>query len=239
MQRDIGPKGDTVMAIHDFLPDREAELITWIGVFKALIASNYALYGLTLSQAEQYAVLADAFVSAHTLANADATRSPANIMAKNTMKKACVAMTRQLNAIIQKFPGTTDEMRTQLGLSIRRPGSPIGVPTSAPSAQVCRRSGTMVRYRVRDSQGVGSKPAGVAGAYVRTFVGPVAPVKMTDWVFQGQANRQYMDIVFPADTAPGTVVWFTAQWVNPRGQPGPGCAPVGAFIAGGSIMQTA
>src|SRR5689334_14932617 len=99
------------MATTDFLPSREAELVTWINTFKGLITTNYADYGLTLPLVTAYGTLATNFINAYHVAKADATRSPSNIIAKNQAKVNLLRYTRQLAGIIQKFPGTTDQMR--------------------------------------------------------------------------------------------------------------------------------
>jgi hypothetical protein len=219
----------------DYLPDREAELVTWIGTFKSLILVHFADYGLSNAQATSYGTLATSFITAYNLAKADATRSPANIIAKNDAKKLVVASTRQLAGIIQKFPGTTDEMRSQLGLTVPSPRTPIPPPTDIPTLEVVERIGTNVRIRIHDGTGRRGRPAGVQGARVYSHVGTTAPVDPNEYEMEGQATRAFVDIQFPADTAPGTSVWFTACYYNPRGEVGPACQPVQTFIAGGAL----
>jgi hypothetical protein len=223
------------MSTTDFLPAREAELVVWIGTFKALITANPTTYGLVAGQATTYGTLATNYVTAYNLANADATRSPSNIIAKDDARRLVVANTRLLAGIIQKFPGTTDQMRSDLGLTVPAQRSPIPVPANPPMLEIKQRVGTTVRLKLHDNVGNRSKPLGVQGARVYSFVGAQPPVQIEDWVFEGQATRTLVDISFPETTAPGTVVWFTAQWYNPRGQTGPGCAPVSTNIAGGAM----
>jgi hypothetical protein len=97
-----------------------------------------------------------------------------------------------------------------------------------------------VRIRLSDATGVRrGKPAGVQGARLYTHVGPAAPVEIRDWNFEGQTTRVTADVEFPLTTPPGTVVWITAQWYNPRGETGPGCPPVSTTIVGGAMRQAA
>jgi hypothetical protein len=213
--------------------------VTWIGTFKSLITLAPTTYGLTAAQATSYGTLAASYVSAYELAKADATRSPSNIIAKDQARFSVVASTRQLAGIIQKFPGTTNQMRSDLGLTVPAVRTPIPQPGTAPALTIGKRDGTAVRLRMADVNSVRrGKPPGVAGALIYSYVGPVAPVAIEDWNLEGQATRTLVDILFPAETAPGTVVWFTAQWYNPRGQTGPGCAPICTNIAGGAMSQT-
>jgi hypothetical protein len=227
------------MATTDFLPGREAELVTWINTFKSLITVNFAMYGLSSAQQAAYGTAATNFINAYNVAKADATRSPSNIIAKDAMKKIVIGQTRQLAGIVQKFPGTTNEMRSQLGLTVPAPHSPIAPPTDVPTLEIVERLGTMIRLRLHDATGNRSKPAGVRAANVYSHVGPTAPVQIGDWSYEGEATRAFVDITFPAETVPGTVVWFTAQWKNPRGEAGPGCAAVSAIIAGGAMEAAA
>jgi hypothetical protein len=219
----------------DFLPSREPELVTWIGTFKSLITVNFALYGLTSAQQASFGTAATNFVNAYNVARADATRSPSNIIVKNDMKKIVVAQARELAGIIQKFPGTTDEMRSQLGLNVPSPRSPIAVPTATPMVEVVERLGTNVRLRLHDGTGNRSKPKGVRSAKIYSHIGPTAPVDVDTWVYQGESTRALVDIAFDPATAPGTVVWFTCQWANPRGETGPGSPALSTNIAGGAV----
>ncbi|HVT89962.1 MAG TPA: hypothetical protein VHD56_14000 [Tepidisphaeraceae bacterium] len=103
----------------DFLPSREAELVTWINTFQPLISATPTAYGLSSGQATTYSGYATAFLDAYALANADATRSPANIVAKDAAKKTVVDNTRLLARIIQATPAVTDAQKTALGLTVR------------------------------------------------------------------------------------------------------------------------
>lgn len=228
-------------ASKDFLPRRESQLVTWIGTFNGLVKINFASYGITLPQSTNYDDLAQAFLDAYALANADATRSPANIVAKNSAKVAVVDNTRVLAGIIQKFPGTTDEMRAALGLNIPASRTPITPPNLPPIAEVVQRLGTRVRYRLHDgsSGSKRSRPAGVQGARIYTHIGPTAPALIEDYEFQGQATKTLVDVDYPAETPAGTVVWFTACWYTARGLTSQACPPISAILAGGAMEETA
>src|SRR3954471_9928278 len=116
----------------DYLPSREAELVTWIGTFKTLIIGSPTTYGLSAGQAATYGTLATNFIDAYYVANADATRSPSNIIAKDQAKSLVVANSRLLAGIIQKFPGTTNQMRSDLGLTVPSARRPIPPPSEMP-----------------------------------------------------------------------------------------------------------
>jgi hypothetical protein len=83
------------------------------------------------------------------------------------------------------------------------------------------------------------KPAGVQGASVFSYVGATPPVEVTGWTFQGNTTLTTIDVTFASTLPPGTVVWFTAFWYNPRAKAGPGCSPVSAILAGGGMAMAA
>jgi hypothetical protein len=229
------------MATTDFLPAREAELVTWVNTFKALITAAPTTYGLTAADASSYGTLATNFINAYNVAQADATRSPSNIIAKTQAKVNLLRSTRQLAGIIQKFPGTTDQMRSDLGLTVPVQPAPIPQPGAAPELVVLKRDGVAVLIRLVDANSTRrGKPPGVQGARLYSFVGANPPADVDGWKFEGQITRTRALVVFPADTAPGTKVWLIACWYNPRGEVGPACDPVSAYIAGGGVpMQQA
>ena len=117
------------MGTTDFLPRREAELVTWVNTFKALITRAPTTYGLTAGDAASYGTLATAFINAYNVAKADATRTRSSILAKTQAKVYLIRSTRQLAGIIQKFPGTTNQMRSDLGLTA--PSQPVALPVGA------------------------------------------------------------------------------------------------------------
>ena len=59
--------------------------------------------------------------------------------------------------------------------------------------------GRAVRVRLHDAAGDGkrSKPAGVKGAAVFSFVGPVPPEDASAFKFEGNTTRTTMTVVFP------------------------------------------
>jgi hypothetical protein len=228
------------MANVSFLPVREAELVTWSTNFNTKINATPTAYGLTAPQGTAYTTLHTAFVNAYNAANSDSTNSRSATVTKNTAKAALIANARLLAGIVQKYPGTTNTMRSDLGLTVRdTQPTPIPPPSTAPDIDIVSVSGNTVKLRLHDVNGSPSKrgkPAGVSGAAVFSFVGAAAPTDEGAWSFEGNASRTVVDVTFPPGTAPGAKVWFTAFWFNQRKQSGPASAPVGTNIPGGSAM---
>jgi hypothetical protein len=222
----------------NFIPSREASLVSWTNNFNTLVAATPTAFGLTAAQATAYTTLNTAFVNAYNVVQNKQTRSPANIQTKNAAKASLIASARQLAGIIQKFPTITNAQRSELGLTVRSSPSPIPAPSTSPDLDVVSSVGNTVKIRLHDSTS-GSKrgkPAGVKGASVFSFVGAAAPTDSSGWNFEGNTSRTVVDVTFPSATAPGAKVWFTAFWFNSKSQSGPACAAVGTNIPGGAAM---
>src|SRR4051812_30412575 len=103
---------------RDFIPSKEADVVNWSAAFSAYITANAAAVGLQSSQATSYAALHTSFADAFTTATTNSTRTPAAIEAKNDSKKLLIASARQLVGIVQKYPGTTNEQRSAMNITI-------------------------------------------------------------------------------------------------------------------------
>jgi len=227
------------MPVHDFLPGREAELLTWSANFAARIGADPGAVGLSVPQAAQYAVLHDALATAYLVATSQSTNSSSAVIFKTEVKRQLIAEARALAGIVQRFPATTNAQRVELGLSVRAArSSPIGPPTSAPGLAVVAAVGVTLHVRLVNEAEPSrrGRPHGVAGAAIFSFVGPNPPQTRAGWTFHGHATRMTHAIHFPTATPPGAKVWLTACWINPRLQSGPFCTPVGVNLPGGAAM---
>ena len=214
------------MATTKFLPDREPELVTWMGTFKTQIIANPTAVGLTALQATNFGVLSDEFVANYNICNNDSTNSRAAVATKNSAMKAAIANARLLAGIIQKFPGTTTADRIALGLTVPIVPAPVPVPSAIPSIDILGVVDKTVKVKIHNGTTTKrGRPAGVAGAFVYSFVGDTAPADMTAWIFQGCSTKTKFDVVLVGTVLPFAKVWLTAQWINPRKQPGPACTP--------------
>jgi hypothetical protein len=215
-------------------------MLSWSRGFNAQIGDSPTTYGLTAGQATTYEGLHAAFEALYNEAQDRGTRTPAVIADKKVALKNLKANARLLARIIQATPGVTDGMKTALGLTVRAEPAPVNPPTEMPVVEVVDRVGTIVTLKLHDGSGSRrGKPEGVQGASVFSYVGATPPTDASGWRFEGNTTRTSVDVAFPANLAPGTTVFVTAFWYNPRGESGPGCAPVSTNIAGGSVAQAA
>jgi vacuolar-type H+-ATPase catalytic subunit A/Vma1 len=100
---------------HDFLPERQAELLNWSRAFRQQIVAQPTVFGLTAEQAAWYATLDDAFAHELKLAQEPTTRTPVQIKKKNEAKKALKAGARMLARIVRATPGVTNAAAGAVG----------------------------------------------------------------------------------------------------------------------------
>jgi hypothetical protein len=226
-----------------FLPRTDAGLLAWSLNFDNKITADPTIYGLTVGQATAYDSLHQAFAEAYNTANTPVTRTPPSIVAKRDAKRALVAEARKLAAIVQAFPGTSNTMRSELGLTVRDDEpTPVPPPSESPEIDIVSAVLRTVRVRMHNEKTLGrrGKPHGVQGATVLSYIGPVppAPEDIHLWKFEGNTTRTSFELQFPSSAPPGTTVWITAFWYNPRGESGPATPPVYTILPG-SLQQAA
>jgi hypothetical protein len=206
---------------------READLITWSNNFQTRIAATPTVFGLTAAQATAFTTLNAAWVAAFTATASDATRTPSAIITKNAAKASMIASARQLAAIIQKFPGTTNTMRSDLGLNVPAQRTPIPIPDKSPTILVKKVEQNRVTLQLREPGSTSrGKPAGVAGMSVFSYVGTVPPADVVAWTFEGNTTRTEVLLEFPTSAEPFSQVWITAFYYNPRGMSGVATPPI-------------
>ena len=225
-----------------YLPSRESELINWFANFKTQIAGDPAVFGLSLEQGAGFIAAIDAYAAAYAVANDASTRTKSAVQAKNTAKKAAVALARQTVAICQAWPGMTDAKRDLLKISIRD-GEPtvVGVPSSAPIIEIESVVGYTIKLNLQNADREGrAKPAGVAGATLFSYVGESAPTDIGAWKFEGSVTTiKNLSITVPGTVAAGSKVFLTSFWFNRKSESGPATMPVSTHIQGGGLSQAA
>jgi hypothetical protein len=224
---------------RDFIPSREADIVTWSVNFNTKITATPTAYGLTAAQASAYAAKHTTFVAAHQTARDPDTRSPAAIVGKDVAKTALVAEARKLARIVQAEPSVTPQQKAELGLTVRDvEPTPVPPPSSPPDLDLVSAVVRTVRLRLEHSGSTSrrGKPYGVAGAAVYSFVGAEPPSKLADWKFEGNTTRTVVQVLFDPEVAPGAKVWITACWFNPRMQNGPASSPLSTHIPGGAAQ---
>ena len=224
-----------------YLPSREADLVNWTANFSSVIEANPSAYGLTAEQATAYLSAMEAYQSAYNTARNPSTRTPAAIETKNTFKAQLLVLTREFVNICQAYPDMTNNRRVQLGITVRNyEPTPVPIPTTPPQIDLLAAIGHTFKLRLHNGESTRrSKPTGVQGATVFSYVGEVPPADLSDWKFEGSTTRTAVDVKIPGTVAPGTKVWLTAFWYNRRAESGPACTPIASGVGFGGVSQAA
>jgi hypothetical protein len=222
------------------LPRTDDGLLSWSLHFGTGITEDPEAVGLTTAQAAAYMVVQEAYAAA--LAACDpAVRSKSTTASKNAARSLLRTASTQTASIIDGTPSVTDAQKIALGMTVRATPTPIPTPANPPAMEVVSAVGWLVTVKLHDSAIAGrrGKPPGVAGASIFSFVGAEAPADISQWVFQGNTGRSPMQVAFDSSLAPGTKVWLTAFWFNPRKESGPACPPISTNLPGGSVSMAA
>jgi len=135
----------------DFVPGREADLVAFVNNFADRIVAAPSAVGLALEQAMAFQTLANEFVAAWDVTKSRSTRSGSAVIVKNQKKALCVENLRALAKIIQAFPGTTDEQRSLLGLTVPGERRPVPIPTTSPAVEQKAVRGNVVDFRISEA----------------------------------------------------------------------------------------
>lgn len=224
---------------NDYLPSREADLLNWSNNFNNVINLSPTAFGLTAGQCTVFGVLHTSWNNAYTDATQPSTRTPSAIQLKNDSKFAMINNAggiRALVNIIQAHPGTTNQQRVDLGITVSdAEPSPVPAPATAPDLSIISIFNRTVKIRLRDVENADrrGKPDGVQGATILLFVGEDAPADPMEWNFALNTSTTLLDMDFPATIAAGAKVWLTAIWFNARKENSPPATPVSVRLSDG------
>ena len=222
-----------------FLPSTDAALLAWSNNFSTLISAGAVSFGLTVGQGVAYAALNAAYSVAITAVD-PGVRSKAAVQTKNSARLALKNSARMLARIVEATPGVTNTQKTMLGLTVRSTPTPIPVPATQPRLIVKSVIGRTVTVMLRGPDVTRrGKPAGIASAFIYSFIGNAPPATFAAYTFEGSSTRTTFVLQFPPTVIGGAQVWLTACWANPRDQTGPACTPVTAYLQGGSVSLAA
>lgn len=224
------------------IPTKDTLLVDWSTNANTRLTSAPATYGTTAAIATQYDSLHDAYILAYNnmiAARASGTRSQSLTELRTVARRNLLNFARPLYKQIQANTAVTSAAKIELGVVVPDvEPTPLPPPADAPGIDILSAVGNTVRIRLHDALNPTrkGKPLGVDGASVFSFVGAAAPSDPAAWKFEGNTTITTTTVEFPGSVAPGSKVWFTAFWFNPRAQSGPAATPVGTNIPGGGAM---
>ena len=214
------------MAGSGFLPDRDADLLTWATSASGLITATPTAFGLTAAIATSFAAAVAAYQTALEAVE-PGVRNKMAVQQKNAAKLALKNSIKSWSKLVEGTPTVTDAQKTQLGLKVRAHPSPIPAPTQAPNMEIVQVVGRTVTAKVHgDSGSKRARLANTRGVSIFSFTGDVPPASTDDWKFEGSTSKTKFDVTFPQTLAPGATVYLTAFWVGTRMESGPACEPV-------------
>ena len=227
------------MTRREFLPRADSALLAYADNFGRLINAAPADYGLMPAVAADYVATQSTFATRLQTSLDPETRGERTVFLKNQAKNALVEATRQIARQIGNTMTVSDDQRQALGLPVRTgERTSIPAPKGAPILKSGRVDGRTVTVELLQGASRRGKPAGVAGAMVFTFVGPVAPAGMEQWQFAGNVTRPTVELPF-GTSASGDTVHVTAYWTNAKGESGPAARVLTINLPAGGAMPAA
>jgi len=192
------------MSASFYTSDKDAVLNVGAISMSALITDDPAAYGLTAADATALATAVANWNAAYTAAAMTTTRSKSIVQGKNDARTALKQLISRLAKRIDSEPSVTDEMKLQLGLSVRKTPSRRSAPGTANTFAArllangsleigwkCKNptgtSGTT--YQVFRRVGMDGLPEFVGSTGVKQFVDDAIPTGATQLTYQVQATR--------------------------------------------------
>ncbi len=225
-------------AAKNYIPYQDSKLVEFASNYDSIITAAPTVVGLTAPQTLANHNLTLDFIAKNATAVNPATRNKGSIIAKNESRKALVASIRFLTKIIQAYPGTTDQMRADLGITVPDSEiSPINPPDFAPTINVLSVVGHTIKVKLTEGNSTRrGLPVNVTGASIFTHVGENAPQNINDWKFEGLVSRHIAEVEISSDVPAGSKIWLTGFFFNNRKQSGPGASPIATYIGGGMSL---
>jgi hypothetical protein len=226
----------------DYIPTTNAGKLTLGQNMVALITPAPISWGLTAGIATQLGTYVSDYETKLQASTEPATKSRANGFAARQARDVMVTYIRGLVATIQGTTTVTDQMKWDLGITVRgaNPPTPINPPDEAPVMEVQWVKGRLIGVRVHaaDSSRRG-KPERVQGCSICMYTGPLPiPTEITAWTTIGESTRTIFEAEVPASIAPGTTVHLVAFWKSPRLMSGP-ASPAVSLVIGAGVQQAA
>lgn len=224
----------------DFLPRPDGSLLSWSRTFGEGLNAQHTALGIAPERVAAYDALLVDFAEAMRLVTDPATRSPTNVLRKDTGRAALVASTRALARTIQGVEGLSDAGKIKLGLTARKArGAMIAAPATVPALSVESAWLSTVNLRIRDSVETErrGRPRSIAGAAIYSWVGEELPTDARQMRYEGDVTRSLFQITLPEGTPRGSRVWFVACWYTARSKRGAMSRPINTIIAGGGLQM--
>lgn len=191
------------MSTPNYIPQPDADFSVWETNFATTLNGDPGAYGLLVGDLTGFNTASAAWAAAYLLTSDPATRSPANIAAKDTARSNETVIIRYLVNRIQTNPAVTNDAKISLGITVRSttrtPVPPVTVaPTMAWDSLLPGIA--QLRYYNGDTPRSKAKPVGVIGVQLFwTMSATVGGVASLD-----PADARYVQTF---TKAPNIIVW--------------------------------
>lgn len=211
-----------------YIPPRDADLLTWADNFSALVTATPATYGLSAANATTIAGVIATFDTTYAVSQSPATRSPANVAAKDAAKVSLLAVVRPFAQQIANNIGVSTDDKIALGLNPRtNTPTPVPVPNTNPVLTVDTAFPLQHVLRFRDSTAspsVKAKPPGVTSLQLHAIALPASsgsPSAEFDLIpLAGLPTTSPLLVSWPSSNRTN-VAWYVGRWVTRKGLAGP------------------
>lgn len=226
---------------NGFTGQTDAEFLAFTANVRILTTADPETYNLDIAEAAAFAVVQNSFAAKYQTAHDPITRTKVTIAERVAARELLENSLEFLFFKVQSSPDVTDAQKIALGIHIRKSPESIQPPTEIPVLAVTDVNGWTIGMKIFQADGeTRSKPAGVYGAVIFSYVGPEpVPTDITEWTYQGTSTRTKCEVTLPTSVAEGSKVWLTCAWVNPRQAAGPLCQPISTRLGGGVSMNPA
>jgi hypothetical protein len=213
-----------------YVPNRDADLLSWSQTFSDAITASPGTYGLTSGDASAIAAVQTSFADTYALGGGTyhmpvnaATKTPATTQAKNDAKTAMLLIVRPYAQQIANNAGVSSDDKIAIGLNPRtNTPTPVPTPTSFPIIGVRSLAPLTVTLQWQDSTiGSGkSKPYGCIQAEVRTQVSATAITDAAAIAFNSLQTKSPLKLEFSSDDG-GKQLYYAMRWTTRTGLVGP------------------
>lgn len=211
------------------IPQRDGDLDAYANNWRTLLTAAPVTYGMTAPDAVAITNAYNTFHAAYLLVTNPATRTHAQVVAKDIAKASMLVLLRDQYGIIKANPAVLDANKTTLGIRVNDPvPTPIPPPSTAPILTVVNDASLRQQVLVADeaTPTVRRKPAGVVGLLLYRSVGTVPATDPAQIAFNGLFTRTPAtpDDFDAADA--GKIASYVGRWTNAKGEEGPWSAIV-------------
>lgn len=206
------------------IPTADAPLDAYTLNWKTLLTATPALYGMLAGDAVAITNAYNTFHAAFVLVSNPATRTSANVLAKDIAKASMLVLLRAQYRVIKANPAVLDANKITLGIVVNDPvPTPIPPPATHPVMNILVQGPLQHVFSLADETTPTrrAKPAGVIGALVFRSVGVVPATDQGQLDLLGMFTRTpNVGDMFDAGDV-GKVASYASRWTNAKGEEGP------------------